>query len=145
MKLVRSRATRAAAVVVLALVVSPTFVSAQEPPAAAPAPPADDSAAPAAPEATEAAQPSPSLTATDPSGCKGLEEMPCRKNNNCYWIIPKEVDKSGNVKPPYCHKRGKAKGKATDAATPQDTAPPDVPEQTAPAPQPEAPDPSPDP
>jgi hypothetical protein len=134
-------ATRAAAVVVLALVVSPTFVSAQEPPTAAPAPAADDSAKPVAPEATETAQPNPAAKGTDPSGCTGLEEKPCRKNNNCYWIIPKEPDKSGNVKPPYCHKRGHTKKKATDAATPQGTAPPDVPEQTAPTPQPEAPGP----
>lgn len=126
-------ATRTVAFVLLALVASPTtFVSAQEPPADAQAPPADDQAEPVAPEATQTA-PTPGVT--DPSGCKGLEEKPCRKNNNCYWIIPSEPDKSGNVKPPYCHKRGQTKKKATDSNTPQGTA---APEQTAPAAQPEA-------
>jgi hypothetical protein len=57
-------------------------------------------------------------------------------------MIPKEPDKAGNVKPPYCHKRGHSKKKATrDATPPQAAAPPDVPQQTAPPPEPEAPGP----
>jgi len=63
--------------------------------------------------------------------------MPCRKNNNCYWIIPKEPDKAGNVKPPYCHKRGTKMKKTTGDATPPGAAPPAAAEQPAPAPPPE--------
>ncbi len=135
-------AARAAAIGALALLVSPTIVSAQEPPAAAPPPPAEDSTAPAAPSTTEPPQANPAPTSTDPSGCKGLAEKPCRKNKACVWIIPKEVDKSGKVKSPYCHKLGhtKKKAKKTGAAMPQGAAQPAAPppeqspaEQAAPA------------
>ena len=34
------------------------------------------------------------------SECKGLEEKPCRKNRECVWIIPKEADKSGQIRLP---------------------------------------------
>lgn len=43
--------------------------------------------------------------------CKGLEELPCRKNKVCTWIIPKEANKAGEVPSPYCRKLGPVKKK----------------------------------
>jgi hypothetical protein len=89
-----------------------TVVEAQEQSPASATPPSD------APKADPAVQ-----SPTDMPGCKGLAEKPCRTNKACVWIIPKEADKNGVVRPAYCHKKGKKAqpGKATD--TPAPTAP----------------------
>ena len=111
--------SRAAAVSALFLVASPTITVAQQPPADATTPPADGSPGPAAPH-NDAARPA--TKATDEqnaaSECKGLAEMPCRKNKICTWIIPKEPNKAGEVPPAYCRKLGPTKKKANDAAAP---------------------------
>ena len=76
-----------------------------QPPAAPDAAPPSDQGA-----ANPAAKPADTQA---PDDCKGLAEKPCRKNTNCYWIIPKTPDASGQVPPAYCRKRGAAKAKPT--------------------------------
>ena len=110
---------RTAAVSALFLIASPAITVAQQPPADATTPPADGTPAPAAPH-NEAA---PATTKTSDeqnaaSECKGLAEMPCRKNKICTWIIPKEPNKAGEVPPAYCRKLGPTKKKAKDATAP---------------------------
>jgi hypothetical protein len=133
-------ATRAAAIGALALFVSSAIATAQEPPADTPPAPADDSMAPAAPNGADTPQAAPAPSSTDPSGCKGLEEKPCRKNKVCTWIIPKDPDKAGNVKPPYCRKLGRTKKKKTTGdASPESAAQPPAPAQEqAPPAEPQA-------
>jgi hypothetical protein len=48
--------------------------------------------------------------------CKGLAELPCRKNKGCTWIIPKEADKTGQMPEAYCRKLGATKAKAKNTA-----------------------------
>jgi hypothetical protein len=136
------RAARAAATGALVLLTSFTLALAQDAPPVAPPAPAEDSTAPPQPDAAAPPQASPAPASTDPAGCKGLEEKPCRKNKACVWIIPKEPDKAGNVKPPYCHKHGstKKKPKTTGGAAAPDgaaQAAPPAAEQAPPAPPPE--------
>ncbi len=109
------------------LLAGPTIAGAQEPapePMTAPTPQTSPAETPpaAAPEPTaappsDATAPSAGAATTDPAGCKGLAEHPCRKNKACVWIIPKEIDKkTGQVRPAYCHKHGTAKKKTAKKA-----------------------------
>jgi hypothetical protein len=86
----------------LALAQDASTEQTQPPPDAAP--PSDQGAE------NPAAKPADTQATDD---CKGLAEKPCRKNTNCYWIIPKSPDASGQVPPAYCRKRGAAKAKPT--------------------------------
>jgi hypothetical protein len=77
-----------------------------------------------------------------PWRCKGLAELPCRKNKVCTWIIPKEVDKTGKVRSAYCRKLGPTKkkvektgaGKATGLPAPATPPPEQKPPATSGAP-----------
>lgn len=116
---------------VFALLASATIAGAQQPPASSTAAPEGSSAA--VPK-NDAAPPADTAVKSDgdtkaPSACKGLAERPCRKNETCTWIIPKEADKTGQVPPAYCRKLGPTKAKAKNTAAP----PAPTPEQKPPA------------
>jgi len=92
----------------------------QQPPSDVTAPLAADHLAPAhlapaSPPNGEVA-PTDTMTVDMPAPeCKGLAERPCRKNQICTWIIPKQANKSGQVRPAYCRRLGPTKAKAKNA------------------------------
>jgi hypothetical protein len=114
----------AATVGALAVLASCSIAAAQPPPPA-PVPSPADNSSPAAPPQSDAppkaattgegaSNANESADKTLPWACKGLAELPCRKNKVCTWIIPKEVDKTGKVRSPYCRKLGPTKKKAKE-------------------------------
>jgi hypothetical protein len=121
------RAMRAATTGALALLASAVITVAQQPPSDSVETPAEKSPAVAAPQ-NEATAPGEAPSAKkETEDCKGLAERPCRKNQICTWIIPKEANKSGQMPPAYCRKLGTTKRKANDAAAapaPAEKAPP---------------------
>jgi hypothetical protein len=142
-----------AAAAALALFASPAVAGAQQPPPASVTTPAENSPPAAGPKTD--APPQSDATVKSGSGaenkadkklpwaCKGLVQLACRKNKACTWIIPKEADKTGQVRSAYCHKLGtttkkekkSAAGKVTGITSPAPPSPEKKPPATsAPAP-----------